>query len=180
MPGKQMRTRPKYGYELLIERVRLGASGCLFHLTDEAHLASIEQHGLLSRRSRNALRIEPAFPTFRGGSGEENLDDCVYLSFFNLGVMPNHPDAHLRRPVLLKVDPNVLLMSGVQVALGRASRRSTDIYPVGRAFYEMDWPVIRGEVDENDYRERWRFFQVRDYEILVPGRVPIEYIIGIA
>ncbi len=42
------------------------------------------------------------------------------------------------------------------------------------AYYEMDWNVIFGKVDETDIHERWRFFEVCDYEALVPNRVPLD------
>ncbi|WP_269930168.1 hypothetical protein [Aminobacter sp. HY435] len=120
-------------------------------------------------------------PVFPGGSGltqqldaDRGLDDMVFLSFFNLGVMPKHNDAWRRRPVLLKIDARVLFLRGVQVALGRANRRSTRIYSAAMAYYEMDWNVIFGKVDETDIHERWRFFEVCDYEALVPNRVPLD------
>lgn len=176
--------RRKYGNEMLVEAVCNNLNGHLYHMTDEAHLASIEEHGLLSAQGARDLGIVPVFP---GGSGltrqldaDRGLDDMVFLSFFNLGVMPKHDDAWRSRPVLLKIDARVLFLRGVQVALGRANRRSTRIYSAARAYYEMDWNVIFGKVDETDIHERWRFFEVCDYEALVPNRVPLEYIIGIA
>jgi ssDNA thymidine ADP-ribosyltransferase, DarT len=153
-------------------------------MQNEAHLASIEEHGLLSARAASDLGIVPDFP---GGSrltqildADRRLDDMVFLSFFNRGVMPKHDDARLRRPVLLKIDARVLFRRGVQVALGRANRRSTMIYRAAGAYYKMDWNVIFGEADETNISERWRISQVFDYEVLVPNRVPVEYILGFA
>jgi hypothetical protein len=44
----------------------------------------------------------------------------------------------------------------------------------------MDWEIISGEVNDTNVsiHQRWRIFEVCDYEVLVPNRVPIEYIIG--
>ncbi|MCV9964487.1 DUF4433 domain-containing protein [Pararhizobium sp. BT-229] len=153
-------------------------------MTDVAHLETIEKHGLLSARRAYALGIVPRFP---GGSGltqsldaDRGLNDMVFLSFYNLGIMPNHDDARKRRPVLLKIDPSVLMWPGVRVALGRANRSRTMICKPARAFYEMDWEVILGDVDSSQIEGRMRVLEARDYEVLVPDRVPVEYIIGIA
>ena len=169
---------------MLVEVVCNHLNGHLYHLTDETHLASIDEHGLLSGRARQELGIAPAFP---GGNGlsqaldaDRGLDDMVFLSFFNMGVMPKHDDARRRRPVLLKVDAHALFLQGVKVALGRANRRDTKIYSAAAAFYKMDWEVISGEVNDTNVpiHERWRIFKVCDYEVLVLNRVPNEYIIG--
>lgn len=176
--------RRKYGDEMLVEVVCNHLNGHLYHLTDEAHLASIEEHGLLSDRARQELGIVPAFP---GGNGltqtldaDRGLDDMVFLSFFNMGVMPKHDDARRRRRVLLKIDARALFLRGVKVALGRANRQNTKIYSAAGAFYKMDWEVISGQVNDTNVsiHQRWRLVEVCDYEVLVPSRVPIEYIIG--
>lgn len=93
--------------------------------------------------------------------------------------MPKHENARLRRPVILKVDANVLFLRGVEVALGRANLRGTEIYRAARAYYQMDWPVLLGEAGEDDLHYRQRIRQVCDYEILIPDRVPVKYISGI-
>jgi hypothetical protein len=169
---------------MLVEVVCNHLNGHLYHLTDEAHLASIREHGLLSGRARQELGIVPAFP---GGNqlsqtldADRALDDMVFLSFFNMGVMPKHDDARRRRRILLKIDARALFLRGVKVALGRANRQSTKVYSAAGAFYKMDWEVISGEVNDTNVsiHQRWRIFEVCDYEVLVPNRVPIEYIIG--
>lgn len=175
--------RRKYGDEQLVDAVRNHLHGHLFHSTDAANLGSISEHGLLSARAAEELGIAPVYPggnaltqTMDAGAG---LDNVVFLSFFNLGVMPKHENDRHRRRVLLKIDARILYSAGTQVALGRASRRSTNVHRAAAAFYKMDWAAIAGQVDENDLRERWRLFQVYDYEILVPNRVPPEFILGI-
>jgi hypothetical protein len=178
--------RRRYRSETLTDIVVKYLHGCLYHLTDEAHLASIQEHGLLSDRSRRELGVVPAHP---GGSeltraldADRSLDDMVFLSFFNLGVMPNHDDARFRRPILLKVDAGVLYFHGAKVALGRANRSRTEVCSVPAAIYQMDWEVIFGELREDNIptEKRNRLFNVYDYEVLVPKRVPVEYIIGTA
>jgi hypothetical protein len=170
--------------ELLVAAVREHLFGHLFHMSDESHLDSIEEHGLLSAFARHSSGI---VSPLAGGNGltqsldaDRGLSDMVFLSFFNMGVMPSHGHARRRRQVLLKIDPSVLLLDGVKVALGRANRRNTRIYSATKVGPEMDWDAILGYVDDNDLTERWRIFKARDYEVLVPTKVPAEYIVGFA
>ncbi|MCS4088810.1 DUF4433 domain-containing protein [Rhizobium sp. BK176] len=172
--------RRMYGDEKLVMAVRDHLLGHLLHVTDYAHLESIERHGLVSQRRAQELGIAPSYP---GGNDlsrsldvARGLSDMVFLSFYNLGVMPNHDDARYRRPILLKVDASVLMWPGVKVALGRANRSRTMIYKPARAFYEMDWDVILGDVDPNHPGGLARVLEARDYEVLVPDCVPVEYI----
>ena len=151
-------------------------------MTDEAHLASIDANGLLSAREAALRGIKPMFP---GGNAlsrsldvSYDLDDMVFLSFFNMGLMPKHQDARRRRPVLLKIAASVLYRSGVQVALGRANRSRTKIYKPGGALFKMDWELISGQVDVTNIHNRARYASVCDYEILVPKQVPRELILG--
>ncbi len=58
--------RRKYGNEMLVETVCNNLNGHLYHMTDEAHLASIEEHGLLSARGARNLGIVKAYPVRSG------------------------------------------------------------------------------------------------------------------
>jgi hypothetical protein len=174
--------RQKSGTEILYDIVMNHFGGHLFHRTDHAHLSTIDELGLLSTKQASFRNIIPPFP---GGNAltrsldfSKGLDDMVFLSFFNKGLMPNHDDAKRRRPITLAIDPRVLYLQGVQVALGRASLRRTKIYRPGGALYKMDWDIIEGLVDENSIGYPARFNTVCDYEILIPAHVPREFILG--
>jgi hypothetical protein len=184
MEGRGQGLRKKYGDDLLIETVQTRLHGHLLHVTDRTHLASIETHGLLSPRSARELGVAPRYPggnaLSRSLDAHYGYDNMVFLSFFNLGLMPKYEDARQRQPVLLKIDARILWIHGVKVALGRANRSRTDVYKPARAFYEMDWEIILGPTDDMNTDHRVRLLRACDYEILVPDRVPIEYILGIA
>lgn len=174
--------RQKNGTEILYDIVIRHFGGYLFHRTDHAHLSTIDEFGLLSAKEATYRNINPRFP---GGNAltrsldvSKGLDDMVFLSFFNKGLMPKHDDTRHRRPVTLAIDPRVLYLRGVQIALGRASLGSTDIYSPGGALYKMDWDIIEGLVDKNSIGYPARFNSVCDYEILIPTHVPREYILG--
>jgi hypothetical protein len=158
----------------------------LFHVTDRLNLPSIEERGLLSNQEAQAKGIVPAYP---GGSAltrtlddDHGLSDYVFLGFNAAGVMPGHKDErHLRRPRTLHVDPQILYRRGVKIALGRTNRR-TETFSVWRAAQEMDHEVfiemVTGRCDWGDIAT-WRIKKVFDYEVLVPKRVPQEYIIKV-
>lgn len=168
------------GQEMLVNVIKNHFGGYLFHRTDNAHLQSIEQHGILSAREAQARSVIPAFP---GGNSlsrtldmANNLDDMVFLSFFNRGLAPRHKDAHRRQPVTLLIAPEILYLRGVKIALGRAHNIRTDIYSSNGAYYNMDWDIISGNVDETELSYKSRYIKVCDYEILIPKTVPREYI----
>lgn len=174
--------RRKYGDEMLVEVVQKRMFGHLLHMTDAAHLRTLESHGLVSARRAQELGIAPRYPggndLTRSLDASRGLDNAVFLSFFNLGLMPKHEDNRRRQPVLLKIDARILFQPGVHVALGRANSANTTIYKPARAFYNMDWEVIFGDVDSSNIFEKARVARVYDYEVLVPDQVPVEYILG--
>ncbi len=169
---------------MLVEVVQNRMHGHLLHMTDAAHLSTIETHGLLSARRALELGVAPKYPggndLSRSLDASRGLDNAVFLSFFNSGLMPKHEDSRRRRPVILKIDARILYQPGVQVALGRANSANTSIYKPAGAFYKMDWDVIFGDVDGSNVHEKARVIRVYDYEVLVPDQVPPEFILGIA
>ena len=179
-PEKVHIVRAMYGDEKLVEVVERHMFGHLFHLTDATHVPTIEKHGLLSARRARELGVAPAYPggnrLTRSLDAERGLDNVVFLSFFNQGLMPNHEDTRDRNPVLLRIDAKILLRHGVKVALGRANRSRTVICKPGRAYHAMDWEVIFGNVDRE--KEKARYLGVLDYEVLVPHQLPVECILG--
>lgn len=167
----------------LAEIVRQHLGGVLFHVTDQANLESVDQHGLLSRDEARLRGVSAALP---GGSAlTQELDeramltDYVFLGFFPSRVMPSHPEQRRRRPRTLYIDPSVLLKRGVRLALGPANHRNTDTYSVGRAFAKIDWEVFEPEFDAKAIMNAARVDRVWKYEILVPKVVERAYIVGI-
>lgn len=175
--------RSEWGDALLMRRVQQHMGGVLFHLGDEANAASIDEHGLLSRSEAAVRGIVPFCP---GGNGltraldeQSGLGDYVFLSFQRSILMPKDDSTDWRRrPLRLHVDPEILLQNGVLVRLGR--RRSSDVFNSMRAYYEMDWEIFfDDEMKEKAIgggKARWNTFL--DYEILIPKRVPREFLVG--
>lgn len=159
----------------------------LFHATDQSHLPSIAQHGLLSEVERQARGIVPQFPggnaLSRALDSQYGLLNYVFLGFFRSGVMPAHKhERYRRRPRILHIHPQVLHFPGARIAVGRANHARTRSYSVARATQEMDGEVfeklIMGISDWGD-TPKWKINKVLDYEILIPAQVPPEYIVAI-
>ena len=166
----------------MVRTVREHLGGVLFHVTDEANAETIDRHGLLSKDQAAALGLTPKIT---GGNGltraldsRDGLSDHVFLSFFRSVLMPKAGGGdQQRRPMVLEIDPEVIFLPGVEVRLGRGAH-SVRVRAI-QAFYKMDWEIW----DRPDLREellggRARWNKFLDYEILVPKRVPREYILG--
>ena len=166
---------------LLIEHIISEMGGSLFHATDERNLASIREHGLLSKQEAGIRGVTPLYP---GGNGltwdldrEYGLWNDVFLAFHTSMIMPKQPDERWRRPRVLSVDPQVLHLRGARIALGRANHRSSETYSVARAVERMDHEAFLGRLDRNDIFVRHRIHRVFNYEVLVPTVVPPAYIL---
>lgn len=166
----------------MVRTVREHLGGVLFHVTDEANAESIDRHGLLSKDQAAALGLTPRIT---GGNGltraldsRDGLSDRVFLSFFRSVLMPKVAGGdRQRRPMVLEIDPEVILLPGVEVRLGRGAH-SVRVRAI-QAFYKMDWetwhkPEIRNDLTGG--KARWNTFL--NYEILVPKCVSRKYILG--
>lgn len=162
----------------------------LFHVTDESHLISIAEHGLLSHSEQRARGIMPIRP---GGNAQTRsfdedfgLSNYVFLGFSTAGLMPTHKaENRKRRPCLLHIDPRILLLPGSKLALGRNSGARQKINSVNRALSRIDEATVaifrrllEGESNWDDVtlQHRWRIYHVIDFEVLIPARVPPDLI----
>jgi hypothetical protein len=157
----------------------------LLHQTDASNLSSIVKYGLLSKAAAEAEGIAP---TNAGGNGltrhldnKHGLWSYAFVGFTKHVVMPKHDSWPPRRTIVLHIDPGVLLISGVKIALGRANHRGTKQYKakyaVGKMDHEVFVQVMRGTWNDCDADMRRRINQVMNYEVLVPDRVPSTYIV---
>lgn len=158
-------------------------NGALFHVTDEGNFPLIAKYGLLSKQQ---IEIKGVVPVYPGGNDltwaldrDYGLWNYVFLAFHTSIVMPKQPDARRRRPRFLRIDPRVLHLPGVRIALGCANHRGTKTYYVSRAVEWMDREAFVGQLDWNDVVMRGRMRRALKYEVLVPTVVPPEYIVGV-
>ena len=160
----------------LVEHIIREMGGARFHVTDERNLASIKEHGLLSKQEVETRGVTPVYP---GGNEltwardrEYHLWNNVFLAFHTSMVMPKQPDERWRRLHVLSVDPQVLHLRGARIALGCANHRDTDTYSVARAVARMDREAFLGELDWDDIFVRHRIHRAFNYEVLIPEVVP--------
>lgn len=161
----------------------------LFHVTDECHLPSIAQNGLLSVSELNARGIVPPYPggtdKTRAFDEDYGLSDYVFLGFTSSGLMPANREKS-RSPRLLYIDPRVLLFRGVKLALGRDSRARWKVRGIGHALHAIDEKtltifrrLLEGECNWRDVgiHDKWRVKHVMDFEVLIPKQIPTESIV---
>lgn len=139
------KARTEWGDYKLYEIVKSIFGGRLYHWTDHAHEKSIFEHGLLSKCEADARGICPALP---GGNALTRYLDCrrgvlddVFVGFTSANLMPKNPEIdRLRQPLLLYIDPKVIIERNFRVSLGRkiASPIVRDI----AAVYQMDWEIL--------------------------------------
>ncbi|TIR25966.1 MAG: DUF4433 domain-containing protein [Mesorhizobium sp.] len=178
------KAREEWGDAQLVAAIHEHLGGALYHFSDRANEASIDKHGLLLKAEAAARGIRPEMP---GGNSLTNffdardgLVDYVFISFFKTVLMPKDRGVdRLRRPMMLAISPEILLLKGVEVRIGRGAGARR--FKTMRAFHEMDWDVwFRPELREDTMGGKARWSRFLDYEVLVPKCVPRHYILGIA
>ncbi|WP_322889963.1 MULTISPECIES: DUF7002 family protein [unclassified Yoonia] len=156
----------------------------LYHFTDTTNLDSIRKHGLLSKAELVARNLTATRPG--GNDVSRTLDeqrgiyDDVSLSFTD-----QHPMAHECRKddrhtdqVVLWINPSILLVEGVRLSLGIANAHNAVVRPISEAIDDMDIGILYSWADWRDPVIRERLTPVHRYELLVPKRVPKDFIIG--
>jgi len=82
---------------------------------------------------------------------------------------------------VLQVSPNVLLLPKVIISDGNASSRYTKFLPAPAGLGNMNWDIIFAKywTEPSDQIVEWRNKRIKCAEVLVPDRVPPEYINGV-
>ena len=150
---------------------------CLYHLTDEDNLDSINVHGILSTNERTRQSIKPSCrggnPVSHEADEKNDVDPFVCLSFTD-----KHPVGswgNLLKPVYLKICPEILLCDGVLFADDVANSNNVTRTPIAKAIEEekIDCEIIYEYTDGEDEGIKKRFRDAMRTEILVPKCVPL-------
>ncbi|MFG1189307.1 DarT ssDNA thymidine ADP-ribosyltransferase family protein [Xanthobacter flavus] len=158
----------------------------LYHFTDSSNFESIAQHGLLSKAQMKEKGIWP--PAHAGGNQLSwNLDEFRGIDdSVSLCMTRNHgmkflaqKDGRLPDARYLAIDPDVLLIPGVRIALGVANSNDVEIFPVAEAIGKMDLEVIYSRTDWKDGAVYSRLRAAEKYEVLVPKSVDPALILGV-
>ena len=155
----------------------------LYHFTDESNFKTIKEHGLLSKSELSRIGLTPA--AFGGNDWSHDADRKKgILDYVNLCLTRNHPmcylaknDERIPNPRYLAIDPDILLVEGVRVALGVANRSDVEIYSINEAIKIMDLEVLYSRTDWRDPNVNARLKAAEKYEVLVPKSVPLNKIL---
>lgn len=156
----------------------------LYHFTDEANFPSIASRGLLSKVE---MRRQDFWPKATGGNQLSwDLDAHRGIDkYVSLCMTTNHPmkylahnDGRMPKPKYLAIRPEVLKIDGVKIAFGVANANDVEILPLSKAIEKLDIEVLYSRTDWSDANIRERLIAAEKFEVLVPSRVPIEFIAG--
>lgn len=155
-----------------------------YHFTDRKNLASIRTHGLLSTaelKRKNLFR-----PVVPGGDANSQANDhakgtdkFVCLCFTN-----SHPMCYVAQndgrkldPVYLQINPDIIKTDGVMVTNAPSNQSSVERIAVATALDALDLEVLYTRMNWQDATINERLRIAEKYEILVPKRVALKYIL---
>lgn len=156
----------------------------LYHLTDAANLPSIRTHGLLSLREIEkrgiAIADSAADEQSRVTDREKGIDRFVHLSFTTGNPMfyKARSEQRLKSPVMIQVNPRVMLIEGSQITLGFANKTGIDFHEVASMDPNLiDFEIIYTRTDWRQSEFKNRLDLADKFEILIPDHIPIEMIV---
>ena len=155
----------------------------LYHFTDRRNLESIlKLGGLLPLAKLRERGIAIPAPGGNDCSHEADatrgLDAYVHLCF-----RPNHPmeyvarkDGRIGDTIFLEAHPSVQLWAGVKFSADVSNKSEVAIATMEEARGLIDFEVLYTRTDWKDPDVKRRLQQSEKYEILVPGKIPLEMI----
>jgi hypothetical protein len=157
----------------------------VWHFTDGANLASINQHGgLLCYAELRRRGI--AIPAAGGNDWSHEADAWAGVDeYVHLAFIPNHPmlylakkDGRIKQAYWLKIDRSVLFVEGIHFTREVANKSGIRLLTVEEAKDEIDWEVLFTRTDWSDPAIKARRQAAEKSQILIPKTVPLEKIIG--
>lgn len=153
-----------------------------FHFTDTRNVASIRESGLLSTRLQQETRRAAVAP---GGNDwsldadrRSGMDAYVHLCFFS-----DHPmeylakkDGRIEKSVFLRISPEVLRTPGTLIVDAVSNRADAKPRPAEEMIGKLDLEVIYTRTNWKDPAVQERLKTAKKCEILVPDRIPVEFI----
>lgn len=125
--------------------------------------------------------------TFFPGGNQWSIDadNCMGMqNYIHLCFLDEHPMEWLAKekgridPVWLEISTEVLDFSGVKYCAGVANQAGAVYLTSSQAIKNMDFDYLFNWHDFNVIENRDRHNEAKKYEILVPGSIPINYIVG--
>jgi hypothetical protein len=157
----------------------------LYHFTDEANFPSISKLGILSKEQLRKRGLWPP-PATGGNDLSWQLDQLRGIDpYVSLCMTRNHgmkyhahQEGRLPNPRYLAIEPEVLQINGVRIALGVANANSVEILPAAEAVDRLDVEVLYTRTNWSDPAINLRLRAAEKFEVLIPDAVPRELISG--
>lgn len=157
----------------------------LWHFTDRSNLAMVkQQNGLLSlgeiRRRGVAVPVPGGNQWSHDADQFKGLHEYVHLTFVD-----NHPMLYIARqegritdPVWLKIDVSILLAPGVLFTNDVSNKAGVQTMAGDEAKAQIDCELLFTRTDWKDPAIMARRRAAEKSEILVPGLIPLDKILG--
>ncbi|MCY4024073.1 MAG: DarT ssDNA thymidine ADP-ribosyltransferase family protein [Anaerolineaceae bacterium] len=158
----------------------------LYHFTDTRNLDNIREFGglySLAELRRQGIPI----PAPGGGNLSHSLAQQKGLDcYVHLCCIVRHPmefvvhqDGSIAETIYLRIDPEIVLWSGVRFAPNNSLKTGVSLYAMDEAVEKnmIDFEVCNQlfrQQDSDEKQKRWE--AARRYEILVPDKIPLKFI----
>jgi hypothetical protein len=123
---------------------------------------------------------------FLPGGNQISLDadiSCGRDKYVHLCLTPGHPmlylakvDGRIKKSSLIRVDPSVLTIDGVQFAFDVSNKNGAEICPIADASERIDYVALNQFLDWNIPENQARRAAIDKCEILVPEHIPVKYL----
>ncbi|MBZ0099275.1 MAG: DUF4433 domain-containing protein [Taibaiella sp.] len=153
-----------------------------YHFTDSRNLPMIQQHGILST---GLLKSNGLFEgTVTGGNEWSlNADERFGMhKFVHLCFMNQHPmewiakkEKRIESTVFLQIDPKILRVPGVLITKEVSNKAGCSPMPPEK-LDELDLEVVYERTEWTDVAVKSRLKLAKCYEVLVPDKIPVDYI----
>lgn len=152
-----------------------------YHFTDTRNLDNIRKNGLMSK---HLLDQEGTVAVCGGNEWSLQADNtCGMDKYVHLSFSPNHPleylarrDNRIEKSRFIRVAPEVLLVDGVKVCDRVANKAGTVPGAPLEMLRTLDLEVLYLRKDWNDPAIKERLKVARLYEVIVPHRIPVQYL----
>lgn len=158
----------------------------IWHFTDGSNLELIEKHkGLLSLGEAERRGIEIPVPGGNEWSHDADRIKGVH-EYVHLAFVDDHPmlfrakqEGRIPDPKWLKIKSSILLKKGVRYCSEVSNKSGVAILNAEEAKEQIDFDVLFTYMDWRDPEIQARRQAAIKSEILIPGFIPIEQILGV-
>ncbi|MDG5494913.1 DarT ssDNA thymidine ADP-ribosyltransferase family protein [Niveispirillum sp. BGYR6] len=156
---------------------------CFYHFTDHRNVESIKNHGLYAKKFHEKIGLSNVITGGNewslGADARSGMDSFVHLCFLNQHPMCYQAvkDKRIENPVFLRIDPEVILISGSQFTNAVANKSGVTGVPISEApDGYIDFEVIYTKTDWKNPEIQERLKAAKKCEILIPSHIPAKYI----